>query len=128
MDRVMEYYGHEQNQEWTKTYELRSPGFRKSVPLATYVEQMRRDSAGWKLEAFSVLDVKKKDGKAQVSMQFVELAPASFARNTGAKEVKDPLKMSLIESSVWILVDGKWYCYDAVSRMHLSANNPVVPE
>jgi len=128
LDRVTEYYRYEQNQQWDLAYKLRTPAFRKAFPLTSYVKQMRRDSSGWKLETFSVQGMKRMDGKVQVSMRFVELAPPSFAPDYGTTEAKDPLKLSLAVPSIWRQVDGKWYCYDAASRMHLSANNPVVPE
>ena len=129
---VNDYYRYEQNHEWKMTYSMRTPGFRKNVPLPTYIETMRRDSHGWELKKFAVLDAKENKGKVEVTIRFTEQAPKGFVSDAataiGKPNIKEPSEISLTQTSVWMLVDKKWYCYDAASRMHLSLNNPVAPE
>ena len=126
------YYQHEQKGEWDKTYALRTPGFRQNVPTEVYIDSMRRDSKGWILKSFSVLDARPNQGKIEVKMNFIEQAPngylSSATKLTGIPDAVEPSVIAMTDTSVWKVVDGKWYCYDAASRAHLSLNNPVIAE
>ncbi len=129
---VSNYYRDEQNHDWQKTYEWRTPGFKQNVLLPTYIESMRRDSQGWVLKTFTVLGAKEEHGKIEVMMRFVEQVPKGYMDSAmkliGKPNSMAPAEISLTDTSIWMRVHGQWYCYDAASRTHLSMNNPVVAE
>ncbi len=64
-------------------------------------------------------------------MRFVEEPPADFLANMLpiGKQSRPKLKeMVFKENTVWVSVDGIWYCSEAGSRMHLSLNHAITDE
>lgn len=131
--RVQEYYTHEQKNEWDKAYYFRAPAYRKTVPLDYYLENMKKDNTGWKLREFRVIDATKKGDKVYIKMAFVEEGPVGFfPKSLLPKDFTvtedHGVKLELKGKSVWKRMGDVWYCYDAVSRMHLPLNEAIVEE
>lgn len=131
--RVQDYYMHEKKGEWEKAYRMRTPAFRKTVPLRTYLSTMKEDNAGWQLKDFKVLSAEKKDDKVHVNMEFTEEGPANsfppeLSTRGDPQSRTDRVRLQIKGTSVWIEIDNEWYVQDAVSRTHLSLNNPITAE
>jgi len=130
--RIKEYYTYEKNNEWGKTYNLRTPAFRRTVPVELYVSQMKKDNSGWRLDDFEILGAKEKEGKVYVAIKFSETAPISIVpsehRTDVAPRETSTIRTERTENSAWMRVDNEWFCYDAVSRSRLSMNEPLVSE
>lgn len=130
--RVFSYYRNEQAQNWEETYKFRTPAFRESVPRQNYIDTMQKDNAGWNLVSFSIISIHEKDGKVEVSMKFVERMPSSAIPPSVAQVRKAPIgapmEIEELDTTVWKMIGGEWYCYDAATRGHLSMNATLVSE
>lgn len=131
-ERVLEYYALEANEEWRSTYEFRTPGFRKVVPLESYAKSMETDNQGWKLISYNILDVNKKDKDVYFRIQFIEKGPLSVLPNNVRESISLTNKATTVTVktegiSAWRYIDGKWYCVNAVSRDRLTQNEAIVP-
>ena len=130
--RVHEYYRYESREEWIKTYSMRTPTYRRSVPINTYIAAMKRDNDGWRFEDYQILRTKEKIGKVHVTIRFVEIAPITFVPADLRAKAFPPgtttVRMERVEDSIWMRINNEWFCYDAVSRSHLSQNEALVFE
>lgn len=131
-ERVLAYYALEAKEEWRLAYDFRTPGFRKVVPLESYLKSMETDNHGWKLISYTILDVAKKDEDVNFRIQFIEKGPLSAL----PKDVRESISLTNKATSVtvktegisaWRYIDGKWYCVNAVSRDRLTQNEAIVP-
>ncbi|MHB8744572.1 MAG: hypothetical protein ACYC9L_15820 [Sulfuricaulis sp.] len=128
-ERVAQYYLAEQNHDWEQTYNLRTPDFKKIVSKEMYISHMRKDSAGWKLKKYDIKSIKENDGKVSLTINFVEEPPPnSFYNEALLKKLPPntpPLKtFEMEDDSIWVRINGEWYCYAAGQRLHLPMNAP----
>lgn len=131
-NRVTEYYTHEKKSDYEKTYKMRTPSFRKTVPLDLYLSKMKENNSGWQLYDFTILGAEENNGKVNVIIKFSETAPIGIVPNELRGKISSPgastIQTERTERSVWLWVENEWYCYDAVSRSRLSMNEPLVAE
>ena len=118
---VCHYYEHESASAWNKTYEMRTPAFKSLVPFSAYADQMNRDSKEWKLERVEITKIREQDKKAFIDLTFLE-------RKISEKDSDKGKTMKFQGSAIWINKEGNWYCYDCVTRAHLTLNAPIAPE
>jgi hypothetical protein len=130
--RVQQYYTYEKNNEWEKAYGMRTPAFRRTVPIELYLSEMKKDNNSWHLDDIQILHAKEKNGKVYVTIKFSETAPISIVSAELRMKMASPgastIQTERTEDGVWMRVDNEWFCYDAVSRSHLSMNVPLVSE
>lgn len=107
------YYKAQQVGDWDRTYAMRTPHFRAITEKGYYKRQMDADSKGWNLLQFKVLSARSDNSTVSVQMRF----RYSIA-DSGKTHVLD-----FPESSVWIKIDGTWYCYNAGIQYHLPQND-----
>jgi hypothetical protein len=128
--RVQEYYTYEKNNEWEKAYSMRTPAFRRTVPIELYVSSNKEGNNGWRLDDIKILRAKEKNGKVYVTIKFSETAPISIIPAELRKKLDSPgastIQMETTDDSVWMRIDNEWFCYNAVSRTRLSQNEPLV--
>ena len=123
--RVNRYYQVEQSGDWEAAYSFRTPAYRQSVPKEKFVNEMKRDDAGWKLLSFKITSVKEKEGKVNLKVTFVVIPPASHFQGqipAGAKIGE----LEIEDDSIWVRMNGEWYCYTPGTRVHLPMNAPLV--
>lgn len=129
--RLVSYYEHEKQQDWTATYGFRTPLFRSTVPQKLYVETMGKENHGWDLVSVEVISATETEGKVVVSIKFVEKMPESAVPPViagASSKSAFPLEIERIDDSIWKKIDGEWYCYDAATRGRLSMNAALVSE
>lgn len=127
-NRVNEYYSLEKEGGWNKAYEFRTPNYKRTVAKPFYMKSMNEDNKGWELLSFEILSAEKiSDDRVSLSLNFVENAPLDFLENLGM-EINDNAEIEFAEESIWLKIDGTWYCYEAGSRSHLPLNDSIVVE
>jgi hypothetical protein len=122
-DIINEYYTLEKKEFWSKTYEFRTPAFRKSVPKAFYVAEMKKDNKGWRLIKFEILSVEKSDGETIVKIKFKEKYGGQIDLLS-----KKPKYIIIEHDTKWKKIDERWFCLDAGTRTHLDLNSEIVKE
>jgi hypothetical protein len=133
--RAQQYYKLEQQKEWIKTYEYRTPSFRMAVSLEDYRKRMATDDKGWRLEKIEREGAAMVGKKVHLKIGFRQLVPGRYLKQVLSADLlreyqrrhKKP-EMVFHEESVWQEVNGTWYCADAAYRGHLPMNNDLAPE
>ena len=70
LERVAEYYNYQKAGNWSSTYEMRTPGFRKTVDKSNYMAQMKKDAVGWELISYEIKENDKKGDIVNVDILF----------------------------------------------------------
>ena len=124
--RVEQYYRLEQMHDWESAYEFRTPNYRRTVPKERYVAHMKQDSEGWKLMSYSIGSVRDNNGKVLLRIEFIEHPPANYLQGRLPKGTR-MTEVSMEDNSVWVKIDGTWYCEDAAQRQYLPMNAAISP-
>ena len=120
LERVNMYYQYEAAGNWDKTYSYRTPNYRQVVPLDSYIKNMEKMSEGWSIEETKILSSSNREDKYYFSIEFTE----AFTKDSKSEVVT----RKIVDESVWVYVDGDWYCYDAAERLRLPLNGVIVLE
>jgi len=115
---ISKYYAHEKNKQWNETYKMRDSEFRRVVDVEDYIETMRRDSKGWKLIKYEIVNINVDNDKAYVKMRFLEEVPESQKNISASKSHRAYFN----GVGIWEYQDRVWDCVDAISRGHFSLN------
>jgi len=115
---IEQYYKHESLKQWEDTYEMRDYLFRSDVNFDLYKKIMDRDSRGWEFLQYEIIGVNEEKLKYTIKIKFLEKTPEGDS--IAGKEVDS---ISIVEETVWVNVDGKWYSEQPGARTHLSLNN-----
>jgi hypothetical protein len=120
---IHRYYDLEKAKKWTAVYSMRTPNFRQTVELETYVSAMEMDSQGWELLEFDILSATKNKEEVVVKIRTLESfsKDSDFGRSLGGQIDKS----YFTDYSVWKRIDGQWYCKASGSRGHLSLNSAL---
>jgi len=119
---INEYYQSEKNGDWERTYSIRTPLYRKSIPLKLYKNKMIQDSTGWTLIDFKIIEKAIEGNYAAFKIEFIEEVPDGYFPNKFKKAIR------LTDISTWERINGIWFCRDACDRTHLSMNGDLVME
>ena len=119
---INEYYQSEKNGDWERTYSIRTPLYRKSIPLKLYKNKMIQDSTGWTLIDFKIIEKAIEGDYAAFKIEFIEEVPDGYFPNKFKKAIR------LTDISTWERINGIWFCRDACDRTHLSMNGDLVME
>ena len=123
---VQEYYRLEQSSNWEAAYEYRTPNYRGTVPKERYISFMKKDNTGWTLKDYRVLSVSETNGKVVIRIEFVEAPPVAYLEQHLPKGAH-LAEISMEDNTVWININGTWYCEDAGQRQHLPLNAGIAP-
>lgn len=107
------YYQAQQTGDWDRTYAMRTPKFRTIAEKPYYKEQMEADSQGWKLLQFRVLSAKRQGARVRVKMRF----KYSVTESGKSRVFEFP------DDSIWVQLNGVWYCHNAGIQYHLPQND-----
>ncbi len=113
-DRIENYYRLEQENKWEQTYYFRTKLYRDSVPIDTYIRDMKKGMEGWELLKFKIKDVRMENNLSEVDIYFKE-------RNTSEGYIK-----IITQTTTWEKIDGIWYGRDVANRLHLFLNTDLV--
>ena len=114
------YLNAEKNKDWDSTYKLRYKEFKESVPVGVYVDQMNKDSSGWKMINYELGEFKISSKKAEVLVKIKEEVPIKLRINKKSSiAFKGTIK--------FLCKNGEWLVFDAPSRNHYSLNSAIVP-
>lgn len=119
-DRVTNYYNLEKENNWEKTYQYRTPLYRKSINIKLYKRKMEENNKGWKLIEFRIIESITKDNYAALKMEFVEKVPKGYFPFNAYNGIK------IMQVSTWEQIDNIWYCRNAGTRTHLPLNGDLV--
>lgn len=110
---INEYYSSERDHLWSRTYEFRTPAYRKLVPFSTYARDMEKGSDGWRLLEFTVISIQIDGDRAVSRIRFEE------------SSTKHPTlrgRITMYEDTVWVRKDRRWLCVEPGKRGHLGLN------
>jgi len=114
------YFHAEKTKNWDSTYKLRYKEFKESVPVGVYVDQMKKDSIGWKMINYKLGEFKTSFNKAEILVEIKEVVPMERRVNKESSIVfKGIIKL--------LCRNGNWYVLEVPSRNHFSLNSAVVP-
>ncbi len=114
------YFNAEKSKNWDFTYELRYEEFKESVPVSVYVNQMNKDSKGWKMISYTLGKFKISTNQAEILVEVKEEVPIKLRVNEESSiTFKGILK--------FVCKNNEWYILEAPSRNHFSLNTAIVP-
>jgi len=113
---VNKYYAAQQNKDWSSTYDMRIPAFKKITEKKYYQDEMNKNDKGWKLNSFKIMESDTTAGRVVIKIKF------DFTVSSD-EESRD---IQLFENTTWEKINGKWYCYNAGHQYHLPLNDSIV--
>lgn len=120
---INEYYNLEKDELWDKTYEYRTPLFRKVVSKDLYIKEMKEDNQGWHLVGFEIVSLSIENNRA-VAKVFREISP----RGIKILWITRKSNIKCAEDTEWIKYDDTWFALDPAGRTHLNLNTELVKE
>ena len=120
IDTANLYLTAEKKKKWEAAYKQRYKEFKESVPIGVYIDQMNKDSVGWKMLNYKLGELKTSHNKAEILVEIKEEVPLELRINKQSFMVfKGIIKL--------LCRDGEWFVLDIPSRNHLSLNSAVIP-
>lgn len=128
---IDQYYQAEKKGDWETVYNLRVKHFRELIEFKNYQRIMNRDSEGWLLLEYKILNgYQEEDGKYYVDIKILDKPPKTqkiLNKTIGVVES--------VEKTIWLLEGNKWKTQTPGTRgylslnegMNVSINDPVVP-
>ena len=114
------YFNAEKIKNWDSTYKLRYKEFKESVSVGVYVDQMNKDSTGWKMINYKLGEFKTSFNKAEILVEIKEEIPMELRVN------KKPFIVfkGIIK---FLCRNGEWSVLESPSRNHFSLNSAIIP-
>ena len=119
--KIEEYYGAEKNHDWERTYQMRTPSFRRVVPRERYFREMEEDTRGWGFIAYSIIGGRQLENLVFVKIRFTERTPPQGDLPEGAL-------IESVEITIWKKFDDAWLCISPGTRHHIRLNSELVYE
>ena len=136
---ISAFYQAEANSDWASAFNLRRNVFKDSISLSTFSRIMEEETDGWFLRSVRVHS--SWEGNYEffennaIPVVFVRLL---FIERTGSEyfmkeQLGKPIgqigdEMDSIETTAWLVENGKWKCLQCGMRGHIFLNLPLVLE
>jgi hypothetical protein len=109
---ISNYYKYEANKNWDKTYELRTNGFKSTVPFSLYKRKMSVNSVGWIFQSLNITDViYEQNSNVDIYIEFYSILNGQhrkYTQRTNWIKSKDKIWEANIPGKRGVFIMNDW--------------------